>query len=107
MIKIKIEDIVFWLLVLAVIGIIIWKLFGSPTDLAIIISVASILTGAELLMWRIVWKNYYELDKKAEVGFSKVKSEISLLKNDMNHHLNNMNKRLDNIETLIKKIKWK
>ena len=103
MIKVKIEDIVFWILIIAVIALIIWKLFGSPTDLAMQIAIGSILAGTIMLLWRLEWKNHYELDKKAQVGFEKVKSEINLFKNDMNHHLNNINKRLDSIESLIRK----
>ncbi len=101
MMKIKIEDITFWIAIIAIIGLIIWKLFGSPTDLATIITIASLLATGELSLL----KKLYNLERKVAVGFTKVNADINLIRNDIKHHLNYINKRFDNIENLIKKKK--
>jgi len=67
--KVKIEDTVFWILIAAVAGIIIWKLFGSPADTATLITATLFLMGSELTLWR----KMYIIEKKTEVGFMKVK----------------------------------
>ena len=58
--KIKIEDIVFWLLIIAVISIAIWKIFGSPTDTSSIIAIALFTVDSELIIWnnqeKIKWQ---------------------------------------------------
>ena len=97
--KIKIEDIIFWIAIIAIIGLIIWKLFGSPTDLATIITIASLLATGELSLLRKI----YNIEKKVAVGFAKVGADINLIRNDIKHHLNHINKRFDNLENLIKK----
>src|SRR3989344_7405741 len=94
---IKIEDIVFWLLILGVIALAIWKLFGSPTDLATIITIASLIAGSEIT----IWKKIYCTEKKAEVGFIKVRGDLNLIKNDIGYikkDLNNINNKLNNLE---------
>ena len=98
MMKIKIEDIIFWTAIIAIIGLIIWKLFGSPTDLATIIAIASLLATGELSLLR----KLYNLERKVAVGFMKVSGDINLIRNDIKHHLNYINKRFDNMEKLIK-----
>jgi len=106
--KITIEDVVFWLMIIAVIAIIIWKLFGSPSDMATIITIASILAGSQVVIWRSMWENHYKLDKKAEVGFTKAKGDLNIIKNDLNYikeDINHIDKRLENIENLIKRRK--
>ena len=90
---IKIEDIIFWVAIVAVIGLIIWKLFGSPTDLATIITVASLLAMGELSLL----KKAYSLERKVAVGFTRVSSDMNLIRNDIKHHLNYIRKDLDNI----------
>lgn len=102
----KIEDIIFWLAILAAIGIMIWKLFGSPTDLATLVSIVSLLFVSELTLWKAI----FSVEKKAGIGFMKVKGDLNILKNDMsymkneiNYKFNELNKRLDNIGSLIRK----
>jgi|SRR3989344_9596943 len=95
---IKIEDIIFWIVIIAVIGLLVWKLFGSPTDLATITTVASLLAMGELSLL----KRIYNLEKRVAVGFTKVKSEINLIRNDIKHHSSYMDERFDNLEKLIK-----
>ena len=98
MTRIKIEDIVFWVALAIIVGIAIWKLVGSPTDTAALISIALFVAMSELALW----KKLYGIEKRTEVGFMKVRSELNLLRNDLNHHLNNINKRLNDLKNLIK-----
>lgn len=99
--EIKIEDVIFWIAILAIIGIIIWKLFGSPTDIATLISVTSLLVMSELALW----KKLYSIEKKVAVGFMKVRGEVNLIRNYIKHHINYINQRFDNLEALIRKKK--
>ncbi len=101
MAKIKIEHIVFWIIIVMIITIIIWKLFGSPTDLATYISLLTLVAASEIIMW----KSIYSLDKKTSIGFIKAKYDINNLKTEMNNKLNEINKKLINIESLIKRKK--
>ncbi len=90
--KVKIEDIIIWVAIAIIIGIALWKLVGSPTDTAALISITLFVAASELALWRKI----YHVERKVEVGFMRVKSEIDLLKNDINH-------RFDKIETLIRR----
>ncbi|MBS3088484.1 hypothetical protein J4402_01760 [Candidatus Pacearchaeota archaeon] len=84
MAKIKLSDVIFWLIIIAIVAIAIWKLFGSPTDTSSIIAIALFVAGSEL----IIWKYVFNLEKKTAVSFTKLKYEI--------------NKRFDTLENLIK-----
>lgn len=101
MAEIKIEDIVFWIAIIATIGVIIWKLFGSPSVLEILISAVSFLMIAGLTLWRSlhsVEKKIIGIENRNTIGFIKVKNDINNLKNEINQ-------RFDNLEKLIKKKK--
>ena len=93
--KIKIERILFWLLIALLIGLAIWKLFGSPTDTASIIAVALFAAGSEILIWRAL----FNIDKKTSMGFMR-------LSNDMNNKFSRITNKLENIERMIAKRKW-
>lgn len=77
---VRIEDILFWILILAVIGLAIWLAFGSPNFenslLAIIIFVAS----SEILLWRFL----FSLDKKTALGFEKVRNKLDNIEDKLN-----------------------
>ncbi len=90
--KIKLEDIMFWILIVLIIGVAIWLLSGSLTDTSAIVAVAVFLTPSEIL----IWKNIFKMDRKTSVGFEKVKSGIKILKKDLNYQFNE-------IKLLIKK----
>ena len=99
MAKLTLEDIIFLIAIAIIVGIAIWKLIGSPTDTAALISITLFVAISELALW----KKIYGVEKKTEVGFMKVRGKLNLLRNDLNHHLNNISKRLDNLEDLIKR----
>lgn len=108
MARIKAEDIMFWILVILVVGLAIWKLVGSPTDTAALISFALFIIGSEVL----IWKSIFSIDKKTSIGFtnmkndmSNIKSEVSYLKNKIEEINLNLNEKLNNIEILVKRRK--
>ena len=83
---VKIEDIAFWILMTLIIGVAIWKLFGSPTDTAALISITLFIAGSETLLWRALFSS----EKKTAIGFIKTKHEIQDMKQEINIKLNNI-----------------
>lgn len=104
MIKLKIEDIIFWILIIATIAVILWKLFGSPSDLATIIAIGTFLLSSEILIWKTIFKidkdnnlKVSQIDKKTSLGFMKVKHDIEKMRFEMNHRFNNIENKLNEI----------
>jgi hypothetical protein len=102
MARVKPEDIAFWIIISMIIAIIIWKVFGSPTDTATLITLTAFIAALIIALWKGIYSieskvniKLHNLDKKTSLSFMK-------LKNNMNNHFTNINKRLDNIENLIK-----
>ena len=83
---VRIEDAIFWVLIALIVGIAIWKLFGSPTDTAALISIALFVAASELL----IWKKMFSIENKTTVGFMKIKYELKDTKNEINAKLNNI-----------------
>ncbi len=75
---IKTEDIIFWILILAIIGIAIWMLYGSPSESNALISIGLFVAASEIL----VWGKIFVMDKHTAVGFVKVRNELNNLKNE-------------------------
>src|SRR3989344_8100088 len=102
--KIKIEDIIFWILILGIVALVIWKLFGSPSDIATIISLASFLTASTLTLLIKI----HNIERKTEVGFMNVMGDLNAIKIDTNYikkDINKINNKLGNIGSLIRRIK--
>jgi hypothetical protein len=96
---VKIEDIIFWLIIIFIIGIALWLLHGSPTEEGAIISIGMAIVSSELM----IWKKFYSLEKKTAISFIKTKNEIKLLENNMNHRFDNIADKLNLISNKIKK----
>ena len=90
--KMKIEDIVFWVIISLIIATALWLLSGSPPEANALVSIALFVAASEILIWR----KLFDIDKKNAVGFEKVRTEIQILKKDLNYQLNE-------IKNLIKK----
>ena len=104
--EIKLEDIVFWILIFAIIGVALWLLNGSPTEISAIISIAIFVAGSEVMIWKALFKNnernavkFEKLDKKTSISFEKVKSRFDKI--DLK--LESINSQLNKVEKLIKK----
>ncbi len=79
---VKIEDIIFWLLVLAVLGIVLWLLHGSPTVEDALLSITVLLLSSEFLLW----KKYYLVDKNTAVSFMRFKKDLEQLQRGQDIH---------------------
>mgnify|MGYP001560852760 CR=1 FL=1 len=88
----KTEDIIFWIIICLIVGVAIWKLVGSPTDTAALISITLFVAGSEIILWKALFKT----DKRTEIGFIKIKNDINNLKEDIN-------KKHQELKQLIKK----
>lgn len=103
MVKIKIEDILFWIFILIIIGTALWLLHGSPPESSAIITVAIGVAASELLIWKKIFSiekcfdlSISKLDKNVSLSFMKIKSDI-----DKNNII--INNKLDNINDKLKK----
>ena len=88
----KIEDIVFFILIAAIVGIALWLLSGSPPEIDALIGLALFFSASELMIWR----NMFSLDKKTSLAFMRIK-------HDMEKGFLNVNNRFDKIKKIIKK----
>lgn len=91
---VKIDDVLFWVLIALIAGIAIWKLFGSPTDTATLISVALFVAGSEIL----IWKSLFNIDKRACLGFEKIKNDLNRFSR-LDNKIEIMNNKLDSLKT--------
>lgn len=92
-------DMAFWILILLIISVAVWKLIGSPTDTAALISVSLFFAGSEILLWRAL----FALEKRTSCGFMKIKYDLDSMKSEMNAGAKEISSKLNNIENLIKK----
>ncbi|OGJ15409.1 hypothetical protein A3K73_05910 [Candidatus Pacearchaeota archaeon RBG_13_36_9] len=101
--KIKPEDILFWILIALIVGLAIWKLVGSPTDTASLISLALFVAGSEILIWKTIFK----IDKKTSVGFIKLRNDIDKRFTQMDNSFEKNNQmilnKLENIEDKLRR----
>lgn len=101
--EIKLEDIVFWFLILSIIALAIWMLSGSPTEMNAIIALAIFVAGSQIVVWKTIFKaesknsiNLERMDKKTAISFER-------MKNHMNNKFLEVNNQLNEIKSLIKK----
>ncbi len=78
--RLKIEDIMFWILIAAIVAIAIWLLSGSPDLENALITIGLFIIGSEILLWR----KLFSIDKNTAVGFVKVNSDLKEIKNLIN-----------------------
>ncbi len=91
MVRITIEDIVFFIFIAIIVGTSLWLMSGSPSEMNAIISIGIAVAGSELLIWKYI----FNMDKKTAISFAISRSEIN---NRFDNLDNNINKRLDKIE---------
>jgi len=90
MARIRIEDIAFWILIALIIFVVLWKLVGSPTDTATLISVALFIIGSEILIWKAI----FGIEKKTAISFLKIKHYIDNNNKDLKNCMENNHKEL-------------
>ncbi|MAH06945.1 hypothetical protein CMI38_01695 [Candidatus Pacearchaeota archaeon] len=94
----KIEDVVLLVLIVAIVGIALWLLSGSPPDSDALITLALFVAASELLIWR----NMFSMDKKTTVGFIKVKHDLDKFEKDVNNRFDGVDNKLVEILGKIK-----
>ena len=103
--KIKIEDIIIWAIIGLMIAIAIWKLIGSPTDTAVLISIILFISASEILIWR----KLFLIEKNSCINIAKIDKNVSLsfmkMKNTMNKRFSEVNNSLYKIQTSLSKKK--
>ena len=77
----NIDDIIFWMLIIAALAVILWVLHGSPTAESALVSIGIFFLSSELFLWR----KYFDLDKKIAVNFIDIKSDIKEIRNNLNN----------------------
>lgn len=80
----RIENILFWFLILLIVGTALWLLHGSPPETDALISIALAVTASELLLWKTLFsmdnklsQKVFDIDKKTALGFANIKNDIS------------------------------
>lgn len=107
---VRAEDIVFWILILTIIGISLWLAFGSPEFESSLIAVGLFVAGSEILLWRA----FFNIDKKTSIGFERVKFGFEKVKlgfervdNGLKNIENDVRDVKSNIISINKKLKIK
>jgi len=96
----KIESIIFWILILTIIGISVWLAFGSPVFETSLIAVMIFVACSEILLWKFL----FSFDKRTAVGFEKVRSDLKVMDNKFENRLRNIENNLGEIkDKLIKR----
>ena len=79
MAKTKLTDILFWILILAALGIAIWLVFGSPTIETGLLMIVIFIASSEIMLWRTL----FNIDKRTSIGFIKAKNDLNIIKKDL------------------------
>ncbi|MAG02733.1 hypothetical protein CMI42_05330 [Candidatus Pacearchaeota archaeon] len=98
MVRLKFEDIVFFIFLAIILGTSLWLLHGSPTLIGAIISIGIAVFGSELLLWRKV----FSIDKSVSLGFMKMKHDIDKFRIEVNNKFDSVGGKLNEISEKIK-----
>lgn len=90
---IKIEDIIFWSLIIAIVSIALWLISGSPPEIDALITIALFVAASEMLIWRKI----FSIEKNIAIGFMRVKHDMNKGFSDVNNRFNTINNKLDKI----------
>ena len=98
---IKIQDIIFWIIIALIIGLAIWLMSGSPTTESGLISLALFVAASAILLWKAIFK----IDKNTSIGFFKVKKELQIIKYRLEHDMESIKEDISEIKNIMKKSK--
>ncbi len=105
MVKIKIEDVLFWIFIAIIVGTALWLLRGSLQEISAIITIALGVAGSELLIWKKIFSMekdsnscILKMDKNTSVSFMKLKNDIDKNNITINNKLDNLNNKLSVIK---------
>ena len=99
MTRIKLEDIVFWILIAIIIAIVIWILSGSPALENSLPSLITLVIASEILLWKAL----FSIDKKTSNGFIKIKNDMNNIRKDISNLRIELRSELKEIKNIIKK----
>ena len=80
----RIQDILFWIIILLIILVALWLLSGSPPEINALISIALFVAASEILIWRYL----FNIDKKTTIGFIKMRNDVNNINNKLDILLN-------------------
>lgn len=87
---VRIEDIVFWILIILIIATALWLLHGSPAESSALITLALFVATSEVLLWKALFK----IDRKTSIEFVKLDKSLAIsfikIKNDMHNKHNEL-----------------
>mgnify|MGYP006995629777 CR=1 FL=1 len=84
--RIHFEDVMFWIMILAIIGIVLWMLHGSPTDSGAIVGIGAFVATSEIL----IWKRIFRIERDTSIGFVRVKHDLKLMESNIINKLDDM-----------------
>lgn len=96
---IKIQDLLFWIIMGLIIGLAIWLVSGSPTIESGLVSLALFVVASEILLWKALFK----MDKNTSIGFFKVKKEIQVMKYKLERDMQDIKENIGEIKRMMKK----
>ena len=97
--SIKLEDIIFWLLIIGIIVVVIWMLSGSPpTENGLLIITIFVVTS-EVLLWRVM----FNIEKKSIIGLERLDKKTAISFERVKNQLGNIQKDIKEIKSLVKK----
>jgi hypothetical protein len=94
---VKIEEVVFWILMISVIGVVIWMLSGSPPLENGLLMIMIFISSSMILLWKYIFglKNeILKVDNKTSMGFVKVNHDLELMENRIINKLNNIENKI-------------
>lgn len=77
----KIEDVAFWTFMAIALIIIFWYLHGSPTVEQALLSLMVLVIMSEFMLW----KKYFEVDKRTALSFMRFSHDIKDIKASLNN----------------------
>lgn len=99
MVKITIEDVVFWIFILLIIGTALWLLHGSPPESSALITIALFFAGSELM----IWKRIFKIENRTSISFMKIKHEIEKNNFMINNRFDKIEEKLNIINNKLKR----
>lgn len=78
--RFTVNDVAFWIFILAAFAVILWLLSGSPTLESSLIAIGVFIMSSIIFLYR----KYFEMDKSTTIGFMKVKNDLDHIKNKLN-----------------------
>ena len=97
--SIKLEDIIFWLLIIGIIAVVIWMLGGSPPTKNGLLIITIFVATSEILLWKVV----FSTEKKSIIGIERLDKKTAISFERTKNQLENIQKDIKEIKSLVKR----